>query len=52
MDKDHPDRDRTLFFNFAKDDFDSEVFNIETVEFRKAGPKGTKLECWPMKVNI
>lgn len=46
MDKHHPERDQVLYNNFMKDDFDSEVFNKETVVFRKAGPPGTKLECW------
>ena len=46
MDKTHPDRDLTLYKNFTKDDFDSEVFRLESVVFRKAGPPGTTLECW------
>lgn len=46
MDKNHPERDQTLYDNFVKDDFDSEVFCPNSVVFKKAGPPGTDLEYW------
>jgi len=46
MDPSHPERDATLYFNFAGPDFDSERFDINTVRFRRAGPPGTTLEYW------
>lgn len=47
MNKDHPDREKVLFYNFKDDTFDSEKFDPSSLKkYRKGGPIGTKFDYY------